>query len=164
MSENLESEASVSAPGTIQLCGETYLVAKPTERDVFAVFFHAKKEAQKLFNPFTEVMDSIKGLVVSEDQKTALLLQAHRVQLSREVPEDAITNYLTSPAGCAFYAWMLIRKEHPNIKLEDLRKEINEDNVLSVFSDLDVASGADLIHKAFEGTGFFHQVSQTVTG
>ena len=152
-----ESEATISAPGTIKLGNTTYLVAKPSEKDVFAVFFHAKKEAKKLFNPIQEVTDALRGLPVSEQQKTELLLQAHRVKVSGEEPEDASTAYLTSPRGAAFYAWMLIRKEHPGVTLEEIQGLITEDNVVSVFADLDEASGAHLIHKAFEGIDFFRR-------
>lgn len=153
--ESVESEGLVSAPGTIQLGGKLYLCAKPTERDVFSVFFYAKKEAKKLFNPFREVIDSLSDLPVTEDQKKELLLQAGRVKSSGEVPYDAISNYLTSPSGAAFYAYVLLRKEQPEVKLEELRKLITEENVLDIFADLDEASGANLIHKTFSDTPFF---------
>ncbi len=157
--EQKSDEALISAPAPIVLGGTTYLVAKPTEKDVFSVFFNARKQAARLYNPFREVTDALEGLPVSEQQRTELLLQAHRVKVSGEVPSEALTAYLTGPKGCAFYAWILIRKNHPEVTLETIQAAITDDNCVAVFADLDEASGANLIHKALEDAGFFPRPS-----
>ena len=159
MSEDTTNEATVSAPGTINLSGKTWLVEKPTEKDVFAVFMFAKKEAKRHYNPIRETLDALAGLTASEDAKTAVILQAHRVQVSGEVPEDAISDVLMGPKGCAFYAWILIRKSHPEVTLEQLQTLITEDNSVIVFAELDEASGANMIHRGFEESGFFPRPS-----
>ena len=145
----------VSPLGSIVLGDKTFLVSKPSERDVFTIFTNAQKMAKKLFNPIKETMDSIDGLNITEETKLAILLQAHRVKSSGEIPIDAISDYLTSPAGCQFYAWILIRKNHPDITLEFLKQHITEDNNIYVYADLDEASGVNLIHKSLENNDFF---------
>ena len=160
----MSDEALISAPGTITLGGKTYLVAKPSERDVFAIFHQARKEAKKAYNPFREVNEALDGLEVPIESRTALLLQAHRVKISGEVPGDAATEWLTSPPGAAFYAWVLLRKQHPEVSLEAVRQTITDENCLDVFMELDEASGADMIHQAMEDSDFFRQRSPTFTG
>ena len=151
------NESIISPPGTIDLGGKTYLVSKPMEKDVFAVAMYAKKLAKRKYNPIRETLDALQGLTASEEAKTAVILQAHRVQSSGEVPADAISDELMGPKGCAFYAWILIRKNHPEVTLEQLQALITEDNAVVVFADLDEASGAKMIHRGFEDSGFFPQ-------
>lgn len=159
------NEAIVSPPGTIELGGKTYLVSKPTEKDIFSVAMYAKKLAKRKYNPIRETLDALAGLQASEEAKTAVILQAHRVQSSGEIPADAISEELMGAKGCAFYAWVLIRKNHPEVTLEQLQDLINEDNSIMVFADLDEVSGAKMIHRGFEDSGFFPQPSlKGVTG
>lgn len=155
--QNDESEAVVSEPGTINLGGTTYLVAKATDRDVFARVKNARKSVLKTFNPIKEVLDSIKDLSVSEDQKTALLMQAHRIKASGEVPPDLVSDYMQSPKGLAFYAWLLIRKNHPEVTLESIQALITEVNAEDVFAELDEASGDSLVRKALGQNPDFQQ-------
>ena len=133
---------------------------------MFTLFFEAKRQAARAYNPLREVTEALEGLPVSEEAKTALLLQAHRVRISREVPPEAITEWLTSPAGCAFYGWLLIRVNHPGITLEHVRGHIDEQNCLAIFADLDEASGARLIMRAMEDSGLFRPAAaqSTATG
>lgn len=143
--------------GTIVLNGQTWLVSKPTERDVFTVFSYAKKQAKKLYHPLKQVTDALAGLDVPIEAKTALYLQAGRVHSNGEVPEESISEYLTSAAGAAFYFWILARKNHPELKLEEAQQWITEENSIAVFAELDEASGVNMIHKSFEQTDFFQQ-------
>jgi hypothetical protein len=151
------NEELVSAQGTIILGGKTYLVSRPTEKDIFAVFSNAKKQAKKLYNPFKHVLDAIAGLEIPQETKNALLMQAGKVSSSGEIPEESISEYLTSPAGAAFFAFILIRKNHPEITLEEIQKHITEENHVVIFAELDEASGVNLIHKAFEDSSFFQR-------
>jgi hypothetical protein len=145
----------ISPPGSIVLDNKTYLVSKPTERDIFTIFTNANKMARKLFNPIKETMDSIEGLNITDEQKLAILLQAHKVKSSGEIPLESISEYLMSPHGCQFYAWILIRKNHPEVTLEMLKKFITDENVIYIFAELDEASGVNLIHKSMENNDFF---------
>jgi hypothetical protein len=151
------SEELISPQGTIKLGDTTYLVSKPTEKDIFCIYSYAKKQAKKLYNPIKKVLDTINGLEVSKDIIEKLILQAGRVSQSEEVPDEAITDFLISPAGASFYTFILCRKNHPEIKLEDIEKLITEANSVTIFAELDEASGVKLIHKALEDSDFFPQ-------
>lgn len=155
MDTSAQNEAIVSAPGTINLGDTTYLIAKPTESDTFAVFQYARKQAAKHYNPIREAMEAIKDLDCTEAQRTAILLQAHRVQASREVPSEVISDFLMSARGAAFFFWILARKNHAELTLEKAEKLITEDNATSVFAELDEASGVRMIHRGFEAAGSF---------
>ena len=156
--------AIVSAPNTISLGGITYLISPPTEKDTFAVFQNAKKQALKLYNPIREAMDVLKDIPCTEDQRTAILLQAHRVQAAKEIPVDTVSEYLMSAKGAAFYFWILARKNHPELTLEKAEGLITEDTAVSVWADLDEASGVNLIHNSIEASGFFPHSVAAPTG
>lgn len=152
------NEELISPLGTIKLADKTLLVSKPTEKDIFSIFQNAKKQSKRLYNPFKETVDALAGLGISDEQMTAILLQSARVKNSGEVPIEVITDYLTSADGCAFYAFILIRKNHPDITLEELKKCINDDNCVMIYAELDEASGVNLIHKSIGESDFFPPV------
>ena len=151
-----ETNATLAgAPGTVEVKGKTYLVDKTNTAQIFAFYEWALKVARKTYNPFRDVCDSLQGLPVSEEQKHALLLQAHSVKFSGDVPNSALTDALRSCAGVAFQFWILTRKHHPELTLEAANGMIDENNRIDVYADLDEASGANTINKALISAGFF---------
>jgi len=156
--DSTDSTDLVSPPSTISLGGTTYLISAPTEKEVFAVLQYAKKHAARHYNPIRDTMDAIKDLACTEEQRTALIMQAQRVQLSKEIPSDIVSEFVMSPKGCAFYFWVLARKQHPALTLEQSEALINEDNSVLVWADLDEASGVNMIHSTMgESIPFFHR-------
>jgi hypothetical protein len=153
------NESLVSAPGSISVNGKTFLVDKHTRATAFSVYEWGSERARKLYNPFMEVAQALKelesaGLSVSEGQKSELLMQAHRVKVSGEVPGDDITRVMRSKEGVAFQLWVLTRKQHPEQTYEGCLGLITDDNRLDVYVDLDIASGANVINKAMIDAGF----------
>ena len=157
------SENVVSAPGTVNLGNQTYLVDKFTTASVFAVYEWGTEQAKKTYNPFKEVCDALEGLSVTPEQKAQLLGQAHQVKVAGEVPADQITKCLRSKEGVAFQLWILTRKHHPELTFEACKAAITDDNRLDVYVQLDVASGANIVNKAVIESGFFPQASLAKT-
>ena len=150
---------TTSAPGSVTVKGTTYLVDQFTTGSVFAVYDWAMERARKEYNPFKETMDAIAGLGVPPEQQTALLLQAQRVKQVGEVPEELITRVLRSREGAAFALWVLTRKYHPDVTLEQLTAYIDESNRIDVYVEIDRASGANAINAAMLRAGFFRPAS-----
>src|ERR1017187_862042 len=107
MSEQADSNAALaSPPGTVTIGATTYLVDKLTTASAFAIYDRAMSEAQRLYNPFRELCDSLKGLDVSPADKSMLLAQAqqpHKEVTSGDVPASVVTKWLRSREGVAFY-------------------------------------------------------------
>jgi hypothetical protein len=154
----MSNDELVSPPGTIELGGNTILVAKATEKDVFAIFSNAKKQAKKMYNPLRDSLDLLKDVPgVTDAQKSEIIMLAYKAKMSGAVPEDVITEYITSPQGCAFQIYVLTRKTQPDLKLDKIQSYINDENCVAIFAELDEATGVNLIHRAFESSDFFPQ-------
>lgn len=146
------SEAAVSAPEVVTVDGRVFLVNKVTEQDAFAIYLHAKREATKSFNPIREVLDSIKDLDIDAATRTELLTTAARLKAQRAIGDEDITAWLLSPAGVSFRLWILARPNDMALTLTTCECFVTAENCLSVFADVDRASGGNLIRKAFGGS------------
>jgi hypothetical protein len=140
--------AAVSAPEPVFVAGYALFIRKVTERDAFLIYAHAKREAEKLFNPIREVLDCIKDIPCDWQTRSELLTTAAKLKAQRAIGDEDITAWLLSPAGVAFRAWILCDR---SISLETLGDIVTEGNCLDVFMALDHASGSELVRKAFGG-------------
>lgn len=145
----------VAAPGTIELDGTTYLVSSPTDSDIFMLMQYVTKIAKKSYKPVSEAALMLKGLTdISQTARDEIMLTAYKAGNSQEIPAERINEVMMSPVGCRFFAFILLKKNQPELKLEDLTKLITEDNWIEIFSELDEASGLRFIHKGLESSGF----------
>lgn len=159
-----KAKALASAPSPITIKDRTFLIEKTSTSQVFSIYEWAIERAIKGYNPFKEVCAALDGLPITDFQKSELLMQAHRVKMSGEVPSDSITKALRSKEGIAFQLWILARKQQPGLTLEDCGTLIDEDNRIDVYVALDEASGANIINKSLISAGFFPPAPPLNTG
>ena len=160
--------ALASAPAPVTIGDRTFLVDPFTTATVFSVYEWGMDAAHKAYSPFREVAESLRdlekeGLAVSADDKSSLLMQAHRVKIAGEVPGDLITKCLRSRDGVAFTLWTLTRAHHPELTLEAATGLITEANRIDVYVQLDKASGANIVNKAVLAAGFTPPASPTAS-
>ena len=159
MSEANQNEKLASAPGTINLGGRTLLISKWTPADLYAAQDYARQAVRKSYNPFQEVAAAIDGLDLKEELRAQLYLQAHRVKVSGQIPDEAVDDFLKTCEGLAFQIFLLTRRNEPGLALESIRAWIGEGNRVDVFCALDEASGANLIARATADHPFFQSAS-----
>lgn len=143
-----QNAACASAPEVIIINGIPLSIRKITERDCFALYNEAKREATKAFNPIREVVDALRGFDCPEEYRRELLQTAARLKCQRAIGDEDLTAWLLSAPGVAFRAWLLCDR---SISLEVLRGIITEENALDTFMEIDRASGSELVRKAFGG-------------
>lgn len=143
------TDSPASGPGTIELGGKTYLVSKPTDSDIASIGDYVRKQAKKIYNPVKSLLEDLKDL--PKDLQEVALKEAIRLKNDGEPPEQLLVDIMTSPLGARFLAYMLIRKNHPEVTLKDFETLITDDNCMEVYVDLDHASGMDKVKKGLTG-------------
>ena len=164
LTESEQASTLAGAPSPITVKGRVFLIEKSTTAQVFSIYEWALERAGREYNPFREVCDALKGLSITDDQKASLLMQAHRVKMAGEVPGDALTKCLRSKDGVAFQLWMLTRKHHADVTLEECGSLIDDTNRVDTYVAIDAASGANVVNKAMISAGFFPPPPAPSTG
>ena len=141
MEPKAANQAATGAPGTIVLGEEIYLVSQPTKADFvtlrkrLAASFKATKTT-----PLASIAPELAGL--SPDlQKLAIEAAVKLKDGQREPTAIALEELLMEPAGVAFWAWLSIRKNHPEVQLATLQAAITLENVDTVIAELVDAGG-----------------------
>ncbi len=134
------NEAVTGAPGTIDLGGQTYLVAQPTDEDFATLRSHLKA---KLDSPLKAIADDLKYLAPADRAEAIKAAVALKTGGGAELTPQYVQEQLMQPPGAAFLAWLLVRRNHPDVKLDDVKAAVTGDNVLAVLADLKRASGME---------------------
>lgn len=120
------NQLATGSPGSIQIGEQTYLLSQPLKGDFVTWRKHVtalwKKRNAK---PITAVADQLKDLP-PELQQMAV---AEAVKLGAgnlEPDTQALLGMLTDPDAVAFFAWLLIRKNHPDVTLDALKELIGK--------------------------------------
>lgn len=132
---------ATAAPGSVTLAGETYLVGQPTK----AEFITLRKELIRLWKasnstPLTSIAPELQGLP-PELQKIAVEAAVKLKAGNQEPDAAALQSMLFEPEAAAFWAWLLIRKNHPDVKLAAIKAAITRDTVDDVLASLLDANG-----------------------
>jgi hypothetical protein len=139
------NDVITGAPGTIELGGKTYLVGQPDDQ-VFATL--KGYLAERLQSPFQAIADDLKFLSAADREAAIRAAVALKAGGGVDVTQAFADKQLRQPHGCAFLAWLLIRKEQPEAKLEDIHKAVTQDAVIDVLAKLYTAAGMDSLGKA----------------
>lgn len=135
----MSSERAASPPGAIDLGGQTYSVARPTESDVLEVARWARERAKALADPYRRVAEGLEA--IPQELRRYAVEEAARAKRDGEVSGEDMQEALTSPDGVAYLAWVLTRRLNPGVTLQALRGAITEENCLEVYAGLDRESG-----------------------
>ncbi len=136
-------ENATAAPGSIELGGRTFLVSQPSPSDGLAVKKYIKKRIQSPLSMYAALAASPDFALLPEKVRHELASEAGHLQMQGDVSlsNELFAEKLLEPDCCAFLAWMLIRKRHPDVTLEALRALITDDNAAAVCDDLLRESG-----------------------
>jgi hypothetical protein len=142
---NTANDLVTGAPGTITLGGRLFLVGQPTTQDFVALRRHlhslAVKKAKPPLAAIAEELSKLPAHLQSEAIKAAVAQQASGPQVTNE----AITEQLYTPEGCAFWTWLLIYKNHKDVRFEEVKAWVSEENVNEVLASLLKASSLEAI-------------------
>lgn len=136
----MDTQSITGGPGTLTLGGTTYLVGQPTEKDMGAIAAFLKQHAK---SPVAALQDDPDFKLLPEDEQRQKLLEAARQKFDQNLPYagPSILDALTSLHGVRFMAWILIRKAHPEVALEEISCHVTDDNRVAISVQLDIASG-----------------------
>jgi hypothetical protein len=133
-----ENEAAAGGPGFLQLNGTTYLVGQPTAQDMAALHRYFRERLQ---NPLAAIAGDLESL---PPQYRAAAIKAAvelRAGGGAELTPGYVGEQLLQPHGCAMLAWLLIRKNHPEVTLEKIAPHVTAENASDVLAKLGAASG-----------------------
>lgn len=133
------NQLATGAPGTIVLGGETYLVSQPTKQD----FVTLRKHLAAMFRAKAEsTYASMKADLVDMPPDIRAIAIAEIVKSNKREPTDSeLEDLLLEKDGVAFWAWVLIRKTQPAVKLKTIRDAIDDGNVDGMIAELLDAGG-----------------------
>ncbi len=145
MDEKNTSENIAAAPGTITLGERTFLVDQHSHADGMAIRKWLKKHVTPPLQMYAELVSDPHFKQLPEHVRDELAREAGQLKMRGETPltEGMIENMLMEPKHCRFFAWITLRKRHPDLQLEELTPLITEENAAVVCGDLLLASGWD---------------------
>lgn len=137
---NSNQAAVVGGGGILTVGGRTFVVRKPSARDLVLMQKWLMSQPLKHQGGLTE--DDLKNL--SPEHQMMLIREFAKVSKTRRAPTEAeAMEMVLSPAGVAMQLWLAARWDQPGLTQEEIRKLITEDNVTDVIVDLDEAVRAD---------------------
>jgi len=101
----------------------------------------AVKKAKPPLAAIVEELSKLPAHLQSEAIKAAVAQQSSGPQVTNE----AVAEQLYTPEGCAFWTWLLILKNHKDVKFEDVKAWVSEENLNEVLASLLKASSMEAI-------------------
>jgi len=145
MSGKHDPALQAGAPGSIDLGGRTYAVAQASDADLMEVRRRLKKAVPSPLKMYAALVQDADFRKLPKRVRDDLAREAGQMRLRGETPLTAelVADLLQEPEHCAYLAWVLIRKLHPDVTYEGLRETITPDNATRVFLALHEASGME---------------------
>lgn len=131
--------AQSGGSGTITIGVHTFIVDPPTDKDLGTLLKFLKS---RIKSPLQRVVDDpgFKQLT-GPDRRAAIRAATAATASQSGMDRGGATEALQTVEGCRFLAWLVCRKNSPDLTIEALAVLITEENYLSVFVDLDEATG-----------------------
>jgi hypothetical protein len=139
-----KNDAATAGPKLVVIGGVSYLASPLDDRSHTALLDWVKK---RLRNPLLEVADDFDKLPPAMQEKAVKAALELKTAGGVTPGPEAYREQLSKPAGCAFLAWLMIRRDHPTVPLEALQAAITEDNAVQIMADLFEASGLAALGK-----------------
>lgn len=160
MDNNDRATSTAAANGSILLGGKVYLVGQPTEQDAMTVAVFLRKRAK---SKAMRLQDDPEFQLLPEDERRRLVLAAATEKFKDDIPFDAyaVMDLLASAEGTRFLAFVLLRKNHPEITYESLATLITEENAFGVYLELNAASGMEALGNLVGRAGSVRTPEQT---
>ena len=155
LSRNQTNSLGSGALGTLVIGGDTYLIAQPTEADMFTLhkrLMAAWKLEQS--NLIASVAKSVAGMPASVQEIAIRAAVESQAKGGGDPAPSALSAMLLQPKHTAFWVWVLARKNHPDLKLATVEEFITAENQDEILSRLFSASSmADLSPNSIGATG-----------
>jgi hypothetical protein len=134
-----KNERVAGAPGPIQIGGVTYLASPPSDVEFGALHKYLR---EKLADPIQSVAKSIGGLPLHLQKMAVTAAVEIHAGGGAKLTDEFVGQQVMQPDGCAYLAWLLIRKQHPEVTLETIRNAIPDtEAAMRVLGDLYDAAG-----------------------
>src|SRR4051812_47024632 len=143
MSEE-QNIAATGGPRAVVIGTQTYLASPLNDMDNGTLLDWVKKRLQSPLLAVADDFDKLPPLMQEKVIKAAVELKTAGGAMPNG---ESYRQQLMTPAGCAFLAWVMVRKEHPTVTLEALRKDITDDNYVDVLAGLTEAAGLGSLGK-----------------
>lgn len=143
-----QAAAIAAAPRPMELGGRTLLVSAPTDADVMAITLQASRSSR---TPLARLTLDPAFHALGAPLQTVAVREAAHAQVGGAPGLDAqeMLGALTAPDVLSFAIWVLARKNHPELRREDIRSLVTDANAVEVFVLFNEASGmADLGNSA----------------
>lgn len=127
MNTSDRNAAALASPISVSVAGTSYLANPPTPSDIIAYREEMKRQcraAGTVEDPIVAVastLEKINPMFHAVFAEAAVKLRAGG---GVEPSDDAVTAQLYTPDGAAFMLWLLASKNHPGLKIEDVRSKI----------------------------------------
>jgi hypothetical protein len=139
---NGQNEAAAGGPGSIELAGRTYLVGQPNDQDFAAIRNRLRANLQ---NPIQAIAEDLKYLPRQYHDAAIKAAVALKAGGGAELTESYIRERLIEPDGASFLGWLMIRKHHPEVTLEDIRPHFTAETTSQILAKLYEASGLEAV-------------------
>lgn len=145
------NEEAIGAPGTVKIGPTTYLAAQMTKGDFITLLKHLRTSYRaRVVSPMQAVakhLDNLPEKYRDQAIKHAVDAQGRAKGETAEPELSELIPLMYEPEGAAVLAWISVRKNHPDVKLEDLACFIDADNVDELLAKLFLATGMDGLEK-----------------
>lgn len=134
-----KNEQTAGAAGLVTIADRNYLASPPTDQDFGTLHNHLRR---KLKNPVAAIAEDLEGLPPHVQQAAIRAAVELKAGGGAAMTSEFVSQELAKPEGCALLAWLLIRKNHPEVTLEAIKAGIPDDQTAArVLSELGEAAG-----------------------
>jgi hypothetical protein len=127
-----QNEKVSGGPGVLTLGPRTYLVGQPDDRIFTTLMSWLQDKQAAEDSPIKKIADDLQYLT---PEQQAVAMQKH----------------IMTPEGASFLTWLLVRKEQPEVKLEDLSPHVTKDNFAEVLARLMTEGGLEAVIRGKRG-------------
>jgi hypothetical protein len=129
-----KNERVSGARNTVVIGGTTYLVKPPADQDFADLHLYIRK---RLASPIAMIAEDVKGLPPHLQKMAIEAAVAVATGGGAKLTEAFVDEQMRTPDVCSYLAWLLVSKNHPDVKLETLRAAIPTDaEALRVLKDM----------------------------
>jgi hypothetical protein len=148
-----ERNAEAAAPKRpLALGGRTLLVSQPTLSQLASVGVVINKRATGE-TPLARLVNDPAFRLLPVAAQVAAATEAAKVQVNGRAAPDgqAVTAATLEPDVLAYMVWLFARDNHPGLTLEEVRKEVTEEDAPRLAIELSEASGMEELARAVGG-------------
>lgn len=111
--------------GVAELGGRTYQLSRLTLSDLGAFQAHIRQRLDKIPSPFEQIKDELKHL--SKEDRREVLKMAYENRINfRTLASPQAQEISNSTESVAYQIWLSLRRNHPDVKFEDIVSSVEQ--------------------------------------